>query len=77
MLLPFYMICCGMSTVILGCILDVSPWLCVSTIMERRAMYTAVACGIWIVSFVTERSLYHYLIEQAVVYEHVQCDVEI
>ena len=76
-LIPFYIICCCMTTVILGCILDVSPWLCVSTIVEMRAIYTATACVLWVASFITERSFYHYLIERAVVYEHVQDEVDI
>jgi hypothetical protein len=52
-------IICFAWSVIFACIIDVSPWLCFDSIVNKRAIYTSIAIVMLILTIYLEQSLYN------------------
>jgi hypothetical protein len=59
-------ILCIAWTTILVCLVDVSPWLCIETILGNRASISTAAFGIVLLGLVLERTIWQKTLDRAV-----------
>lgn len=59
-------ILCVAWTTLLACLVDVSPWLCIGTVLENRASLSGIAFGVVLLGLVTERMLWQKTLDRAV-----------
>jgi len=60
---------CILWSIVVACLIDVSPWLCYGFILEHRATIALVAIKMVLVMVVVEQKLYEWTLKRAVMVE--------
>jgi hypothetical protein len=60
---------CTLWSIVVACLIDVSPWLCYDFILEHRATIALVAIKMVLVLVVIEQKLYEWTLKRAVMVE--------
>lgn len=60
---------CTMWSIVVACLVDVSPWLCYDFVLEHRATIALLAIQMVFVMVVVEQKLYEWTLKRAVMIE--------
>ncbi len=63
---------CAMWSVVLACLIDVSPWLCYDFVLGHRATIALVATKLILILVVAEQKLYEWTLKRAVEVETLE-----
>lgn len=58
-------LCVSWATLI-ACLIDISPWLCITNIVEHRATIATIAIGTVIATLIVEHKLWAYTLQRAI-----------